>query len=199
MQPGGGCHSDIGNQYTSATAVSPVNHNLYVDTKQQCDVCHLSFVVWNVTMHEPQTGTCSSCHNGTTAIGPATGHTSFVGWPTECSNCHHSTVSWLGAGFHSGNEAGQCRNCHANTSSPAHPASHNAVGYTSLSCDVCHNSQTTWGSGTVSRSIGHRSLVLPNVPQCTDCHSGHHSGTDCSASSCHKPAGNTGKSFSSWN
>ena len=153
---GSGCHSDPGNQYTAAKAVSPVNHNSYTDTNSQaCDVCHVSFVTWNVTMHEPQTGPCSSCHNASKAMGPPASHNSFVGWgnPTECSQCHTSTVSWLGAlGAMPSNHiptstwvpGATCTNCHPSPSTWLTGASLHA--FVSPVCKTCHDS----GNGTPS-------------------------------------------------
>jgi hypothetical protein len=126
------CHlSGSGNLYTAATATSPINHMAYNDTRAySCDRCHISFVTWTSTMHEPQTGTCSSCHNGASAQGPRTDHLSWVGWPMECTQCHSSTTTWLGA-------LGAMPSNHI-------PASTWAGGAT---CISCHPTPTTWKTG----------------------------------------------------
>lgn len=173
-----GCHLSGGgnaNRYTAATAGSPVNHSSYVDTStKSCDVCHISFVVWSSTMHEPITGTCSSCHlNGAAAQGQPANHSSFSGWPTECSQCHTSTVTWLNA-------------------LGAMPSNHIPYNNVTATCSTCHPAGLTNGNG-----ILHNYVV---VSPCTTCHlstasylsaviqkksSGHTNGKDCTAGGCH--------------
>lgn len=158
--PGNGCHTVGENQYNVTSVITRIGKshtNFTYTNNQKCDVCH-NFVRWSPATHMPLTGSCSSCHtSGTAAEGPAAGHTSFVGWPIECNSCHKSMITWLGAGFHSGNEAGICRNCHNTT---VQPSSHTKAGVVSLSCDKCHT-QTAWTGAHTSK------LSL----YCGDCHS----------------------------
>ena len=167
------CHfPGSGNLYTSATATSPVSHT-YPDTSTKpCDVCHISFVVWTSTMHEPQTGTCSSCHNGANAQGPRSDHLSFSGWPTECSQCHTSTTSWLGAlGAMPANHipyntgVATCTNCHPAGLTQGNAVLHNYVVVSP--CTNCHLSPQKYLSSVIqTKSSSHT-----NGKDCTGCHS----------------------------
>jgi hypothetical protein len=143
-----GCHlagANNANRYTAVTATSPVNHSSYTDTSSQsCDVCHISFVSWNATMHEPYGGRCDSCHGAGRAQGtPTTGHVA-VG-TDDCSACHTSTVTWLGAlgakpANHIPYNAGVgCGSCHLGTGVATGATLH---AYVSPPCKTCHDSNS---------------------------------------------------------
>ena len=179
-----GCHLAGGgnpNRYTAATAVSPVNHSSYLDTStKSCDVCHISFSVWTVTMHEPQTGTCSSCHNGSAAEGKPAGH---VATTDECSQCHISTTTWLGAlggkpSNHIPYNAGvTCSNCHTGASTALVNVGILHTFSSSYTCATCHITPNPYtGNNQLTRGT----------------HEGS-SGSNCT-SNCHTQAA----SYSSW-
>src|SRR5512146_714733 len=98
-----GCHVVGSNQYNRSSIISVarattnVPHTSFSYTAtQSCDVCH-NVMRGMPALHMPLTGTCGGCHNGATAEGPRADHAGFSGWPTECNQCHTSTVTWLGA------------------------------------------------------------------------------------------------------
>ncbi len=179
----GGCHgSDPGNpnRYTVATATAPINHSLYNDTRTKaCDVCHVSFVSWSVTMHEPLAGTCSSCHNGANAQGipTAPNHASFPSWPTECNQCHTSTVTWLGAlGAMPSNHipsstfapGATCGSCHIGTTVATGNVLHAALN-PATTCVTCHNTSPVYlGSMTRKGVPGHEGSKAGD--DCIKCH-----------------------------
>jgi hypothetical protein len=180
-----GCHQsgNPANRYTAATAVSALwRHSSFADTNSQsCDVCHTSFAVWTATMHEPMTGTCSSCHNGASAQGQPPGHVSTT---AECNQCHTSTSTWRGAlggmpANHVINTAPSCSTCHIGTNQVlTGPALH---VWLSPSCNSCH-----YKGMPVYTSIN---------PIRQSSHAGNQ---NCSQSSCHAPAGREGTAYVNW-
>lgn len=170
-----GCHSSGGNnpnRYTAATATSPVSHT-YPDTStQSCDVCHISFVVWSTTMHEPTALPCSNCHlNGALAQGQPANHSGFSGWPTPCDQCHTSTVSWLGAlGAMPANHipilsSATCSNCHPAGLTQGNGILHNYIVVSP--CTTCHLSTASYLSAVIQK----KSTSHTNGKDCTGCHS----------------------------
>jgi hypothetical protein len=181
-----GCHLPGGgnaNQYTYATAVTPVNHSSYADTNSKsCDVCHLSFVTWSSPMHEPITGACSSCHNGANAQGQSAGHISTT---AECNQCHTSTTTWLGAlgGMPAGhviNTAPACTSCHPTPTTVLTGAATHV--FYSTACNSCH-----YKGGTTPYTS------LYPIQQ-----SSHAGNSNCSSGSCHAPAGSRGTAYVRW-
>jgi hypothetical protein len=136
--------------------------------------------------HSGAAGTCLSCHNGSRATGTAqfTGHTSIG--TNDCSACHISTTTWLGAlGAKPANHilynnAGQnCADCHTGSTTVKGATLH---GYVSSSCNSCHESTSPVYAWTKS-------------PPTRKTLSSHHSATpgqSCVGSRCHSG------SFSSW-
>jgi hypothetical protein len=133
-------------------------------------------------MHEPAGPTCSTCHNGSNAVGPPSNHLSFAGWPTECSQCHTSMVTWLNA-------------------LSGMPSNHIPYNNVTATCTTCHPAGLSDGN-----AILHNYVV---VSPCTNCHlspqkylssviqtksSGHLNGkADCISSGCHTTQ------YSRWN
>jgi hypothetical protein len=125
-------------------------------------------------------GTCSTCHNGTTARGKPSGH---VQTTAACDSCHRTTA-WLPATFsHTGVAPGTCMTCHNGTSARGKPATH---VLTTASCDSCHRT-TAWIPATFSHTA-----VAPG--SCATCHngttargkSGTHFVTTKSCDACHR-------------
>jgi hypothetical protein len=154
----------------------------------ECDSCH-NYVRWNPSRYNhTSAAACSSCHNGTLAAGPKSGHTSFTGWPVECNQCHTNTTSWLPAldakpSNHIPENLGTaCSSCHVGTSVLRGASLH--VYLSSKACTTCHlknNPYTGWGQDT--KSVGHEGMK---------------SGDDCSKSGCHKPIGSRGTAYTRW-
>lgn len=153
-----------------------------------CDSCH-SYLGWYPNRFKHNTGAaCSSCHDGISATGPKTGHTSFPGWPTECNQCHTTTTAWLPAlgakptNHIPENPGTACSSCHVGGTALRGASMH--VYVSSSACTVCHlkgNAYTAWGQDT--KSIGHEGM------KSTD---------DCSKSGCHAPAGSRGTAYVRW-
>src|SRR5215475_10627004 len=117
--------------------------------------------------HTQTNAPCTTCHNGTTALGKPANHMATA-W--GCSDCHKSTVSFGGAAIimdHTGITA-PCASCHNGVAALGKPANHVP---TSASCDTCHKSTTTWAGATFT-----------------------HAATDTNCSSCHNGSGATGLS-----
>ena len=123
------CHSPGGRLIST---FKPANH---LPTTVNCDSCHRT-TAWKpafFTHNGVKPGTCSTCHNGSTAVGkPATHMPSTL----SCDSCHRTAVSWTGAVFrHQGIASGSCLSCHNGVQARGKPATHVA---TSASCDACH-------------------------------------------------------------
>jgi hypothetical protein len=127
------------------------------------------------------TPTCSSCHNGTTALGKNTGH---VATTLDCITCHGcpsgNCTTFLGATFsHTGIATGTCGTCHMgqytgvvsiNTSIHIPQSSGNA-------CDLCHTNAITGlpaaAAPTFLNVVFHaNALGNPPTGTCTACHNG---------------------------
>ncbi len=171
-----GCHvPGTGNRYTLATATSPVSHT-YTDTSSQvCDVCHISFMSWSVTQHEPGaapgTGTCATCHNGSKAQTTPAGHIAIG--TSDCDACHTSTVTWLGAlGAMPSNHipstlwtpSATCGSCHPAGLTQGNAVLHNYIVVSP--CTTCHLSPAKYLSSVIqTKSSSHT-----NGKDCTGCH-----------------------------
>jgi len=123
-------------------------------------------------------GTCTNCHNGTTAEGKTPSHLSTNG---QCDECH-STISWVPANFNHDFVTGSCSSCHNGNTAPGKPSNHFV---TSLQCDTCHSTDR-W----VPIDFSHSSPAYPGDhagnPDCTTCHQGN-SETVIWASPAYKP------------
>ncbi len=140
----------------------------------QCDDCH-SFVGWLPARFKHNTGAaCSSCHNGSIAMGPRADHPGFPGWPTECNQCHFNTISFLGAlgakpANHIPYNAGAaCTACHLGVGVTATGAALHANVVTA--CKTCHNKPTPYLGRMKTMTLGN--------------HQGSNAGQDCT--SCHR-------------
>lgn len=173
-----GCHVSGANQYFRSGAT----HTRTGMATYACDDCH-NFFTWNPAhFKHNRGGTCSSCHlNGAVAAGQPTSHNSFIGWPTDCSECHTSTISWLGAlgakpANHIPYNAGvACTSCHSGTAVRTGATLHAFV--TSYTCNNCHqrNAQICVGA------------CLGNIQT-----SSHKGSQTCNSGGCHS-------SYTTWN
>ncbi|MBV1930934.1 MAG: hypothetical protein KUG71_04385, partial [Porticoccaceae bacterium] len=128
-----------------------------------CDDCHITNSWTSVNVdHSAVTGTCTSCHNGTTATGK---HATHVQTSSQCEECH-STVAWIPANFNHDLVTGSCSSCHNGTTAAGKPGNHFT---TSVQCDECHNTNNWFNI-----DFTHSSAIFPgdhrsNVT-CLDCH-----------------------------
>ena len=111
--------------------------------------------------HGAVSGSCVTCHNGTSATGKSAGHISSS---NTCDACH-VTSSWTNVRFNHNEVAGSCSTCHNGVTAAGKPGGHFV---TTEQCDTCHRT-TGWGSISFSHSsagfpTGHRAR------DCTDCH-----------------------------
>ena len=177
------CHSPGGRVVST---FKPANH---IPTTINCNSCHRT-TGWTpafFTHNGVKPGTCSSCHNQSTAVGKPVTH---IPTTMACDSCH-KTVSWMGAVFkHQGIAPGSCLSCHNGVQARGKPASHIS---TSASCDSCHRMGTAnWT--LVSGGYNHAGVV-PGT--CGTCHNGakatgksaSHIPTTAACDSCHKTTG----------
>ena len=152
------CHSPGGRVVST---FKPANH---LPTTVNCNSCHRT-TNWTpafFTHNGVAPGTCSKCHNQTTAVGKPTTH---IPTTMSCDSCHR-TVGWMGAAFkHQGVASGTCVTCHNGIQARGKPAGHIS---TAASCDTCHQmGAANWV--LVSTGYNH-SGVVPGT--CASCHNG---------------------------
>ncbi len=112
----------------------------HITTTDNCDACHApgplpwAPVAANAVDHAEVLGVCSSCHNGSTAVGKLPTH---VVTNDECDVCHN-TSAWLPATATPDHSAfvGNCVSCHNGTAASGKGPTHIA---TSDVCDACHD------------------------------------------------------------
>lgn len=150
-----------------------------------CESCHSNYFSWAGAIYDhAAAGTaCSSCHNGTTATGTAQsphGNLAALG-ATECSECHTTTRTWLGAlgakpTNHIPYNAGTaCTACHIGSTVTTGASLHANV--TSYTCNNCHQKGAQICTGT----------CLGNIQT-----SSHKGSTTCNSGGCHS-------SYTTWN
>lgn len=198
-----------------AQTVMPLNH---IPTFDRCDNCHRSAATWTGARYSHVAvapGTCMTCHNGSMAQGKPNGH---VMTNSPCDTCHRTTA-WVPAGFnHVGVVPGTCGTCHY-PGGPGLAAPSNHIPYrtqllngASMGCDACHTSTTTFTAETMNHnnSLGNGSgwcigchmsgtSYLGSMQKMSLTHQQSAGVTDCSQSGCHRPLGNTGSTYRSWN
>ena len=174
------CHSPGGR------VVSTYKSANHLPTTVNCNSCHRT-TNWTpafFTHNGVAPGTCSKCHNQTTAVGKSATH---IPTTMSCDSCHR-TVGWMGAAFkHQGVASGTCMTCHNGIQARGKPAGHMS---TALSCDSCHRmGAANW----VAFATGYdHSGVVPGT--CATCHNGTkargktatHIPTTQSCDTCHK-------------
>ena len=152
------CHSPGGRVVST---FKPANH---LPTTVNCNSCHRT-TNWTpafFTHNGVAPGTCSRCHNQSTAQGKPATH---IPTTMTCDSCHR-TVGWTGAAFkHMGVAPGTCVTCHNGIQALGKPAGHIS---TAASCDSCHRvGAANWL--LVSTGYNH-SGVVPGT--CATCHNG---------------------------
>ena len=134
------CHT------AGASAAIQAKSSTHMATSDACQACHypLGFNVTSFVDHAEVFGGCSSCHDGTIAVGKSANHLVTT---QECSDCH-STTTWVnlnpdGTFDHTGISGG-CSTCHNDTvaigtASDPSPSGHPNI---SVECNACHSTVT---------------------------------------------------------
>ena len=104
----------IDGAYQSAATGKPVNH---IATNNICEDCHVT-ANWTTIHfdHSAVSGTCASCHNGTTATGKPVNH---IATNNVCEDCH-VTANWTTIHFDHSAVSGTCASCHNGKASHSH-------------------------------------------------------------------------------
>ena len=157
------CHNNV------TAAGKPANH---FATNLSCDTCHRTTAWFPASSfnhldanNAPITSGCSSCHNGTKATGKPLGH---IFTSADCSFCHASTSSWLGATFVHPSSGADCLGCHgpsANTAGATKMPVGKHVPISTFQCDRCHVTSSWLGV-----IFNHGRDRLGHA--CADCHNG---------------------------
>lgn len=186
------CHSGAYLAYNAQ-----VKSATHIATNAQCDTCHSSTTTWatatfnHATANPPAAGRCSSCHNGTNALGKPSTH---IPTTAQCDTCHNSFTAFAPASMNHGGTtgpvaAGNCATCHSGAyvtvNARAKPATHIA---TTQSCDTCHGT-VAWKPATYAHSgvaagtcaschngtnaLGKAASHLPTTASCDVCHAGY--------------------------
>ncbi len=107
--------------------------------------------------HTQVIGACSSCHDGTTAVGK---HPTHIDSGNNCDDCHTS-VAWVPANFDHADIVDNCFSCHngadATGKGPLHVQTTNV-------CEDCHSS-SVW---TPVTTVDHNQVL----GSCSSCHNG---------------------------
>jgi hypothetical protein len=157
-----GCHVQGSNQYFRGAS-----HTGYQLSDPVCDDCHSMYAWFPAPYKHTSPALCSSCHSGGAIVKlenrkPTTSHF----FTTECNTCH-TTRTWLGASYHSGNVAGVCGTCHNGTNGVDGTVNDPNGTHIPLTaggnpnCDLCHSSTTTF---TVYR------MNHGGISTCNNCH-----------------------------
>jgi hypothetical protein len=160
------CHSG-----TYAFANAQAKSVIHITTSAQCDTCHKSTTVWTgVTYVHAATaiGTCSSCHNGSAALGKPATH---ILTTAQCDSCHTNYTAFKPARMNHTGLAAQCSTCHSGSyvavNALAKPATHIPTG---AQCDTCHVSGFAAFAPSTMNHAGTNSPVA--AANCATCHGG---------------------------
>ncbi len=197
-----------------------------------CESCHKSTASWLTVVftHSPAnavgTGTCDTCHNGTSAKGKPATHIPVPAGVAKCDSCHRSQTSFATAVTmnHSVVTTATCKSCHngsytsqGTTGALAKPVNHipeaQLLNGANMDCKACHTSTTSWGT----MRMDHNASQGGGAGWCKSCHASgtnflgnmdkksltHRTKTpaaiDCSEAGCHRPLGSRGTPYSRWN
>ena len=197
-----------------------------------CESCHRSSASWTAVSFAHSaanavgTGTCDTCHNGTTATGKPAGHVPVTTGAAKCDTCHRSQASWSAATTmnHGAVATTTCKTCHngsyvsqGTTGALAKPANHipeqtQLLNGAAMDCNACHTGTSSW----TTLRMNHNGSQGGGSGWCKGCHlrgtgyagsmeratMTHKSKTppavDCSESGCHRPLGSKGSTYNNW-
>jgi hypothetical protein len=215
----GTCATCHGGSFTNID----VKSTTHLVTTLSCDSCHRT-TAWtpaNFSHTGVVAGTCLTCHNGTTATGKSSGH---IPTTTSCDGCHSMTVFKPATMNHAVVAGTQCKTCHngsyttqGTTGALAKPSNHipeatQLLNGAAMDCNACHSGTTVW----TAEAMNHNNSQGNGSGWCKGCHQtgtsylgtmrkmalNHRNRTpvptDCSMSGCHRPLGNTGSTYRSW-
>ena len=144
-----GSYTGEGTKGAQGTASYP-NH--VATNGWDCATCHASaaaaFTSWagGKYVHQASDTNCSTCHNGTTALGKTT-PPHIPSGTTQCSSCHTNTAA----------------------SFVTYTMSHSSVS--AIRCDACHNgSYTAEGTNGAQGTASHPGHVATAGRDCVTCH-----------------------------
>lgn len=162
------CH--VSSPEVSAPNRKPASHVASAIKGQlECDSCH-NYIGWYPNRFKHNTpDLCSSCHNGTKAIGKPAGH---VATQDECNQCHYTAVAWSPAlggkpANHINYTTASCTSCHTTGGGILTVQMHNYV--TAQPCITCHLNTTTFMTNRATKKkIGHEGMKAGQ--DCISCH-----------------------------
>ena len=176
--------------YPNVVSYNPATH-ITITTSSgltpDCNACHSNFNTFlgatfnhaNVSLNVGGNSTplCSSCHSGQTigvkAVPPIPANHITIPAGNDCSVCHSSTTTFLGALYsHAGVATGTCENCHTGAYPGVMTKGTNHIPTLSYKCDSCHTSLNTVAYTTFSGSSYHGSVLTPSA--CNTCHTGYY-------------------------
>ena len=177
------CHNGSYTTEGSSGATGTASYSNHVATAgRDCITCHAkaatSFTSWAgaTYLHQPTDTNCSSCHNGTNALGLTTPpHVPVTG--VQCGNCHTNTATSFVTYTmtHSAVSASRCDSCHngsytsEGTKGALGTASYAGhVATTGRDCITCHASAAT----TFTSWSGAVYVHQPSDTNCSSCHNG---------------------------
>ena len=147
------CHS--GAYLSAGVQGAQTKSATHISTTAQCDVCHTTSAWKPATFtHDASTaGKCSTCHNGTTALGKGGTH---IPDNRQCDTCHTSTTSFLTRTMNHTGLTSQCSTCHGGSyiseNAQTWPGASHQGGNPPAQCDSCHKSTTSWATATTDHS-----------------------------------------------
>jgi hypothetical protein len=195
-----------------------------------CENCHKSTASWSSATFAHSvanavgTGTCDTCHNGSTAMGKPATHIPITSGTAKCDSCHKSQASFATSVTmnHTVVATQSCKLCHNGSYTSqgtqgalAKPANHipevQLLNGAAMECSACHTSTASWTTMTMN----HNASLGNGAGWCKACHQSGTSYlgsmqkkslthqktagvTDCSQSGCHRPLGNKGTAYRNW-
>jgi len=184
-----GCHNGV-----TASGKLPT----HINSTDMCASCHQPFpaswapVANSAVDHNEVLGTCSSCHNGTTATGKGPTH---IITNDECDTCH-AVSAWIpasggpggGAPDHSSFLPTDCAGCHNGVNASGKTATH--INSTDM-CASCHQPFPANWAPVAATAVDHGEVI----GICSSCHNNvvasgktpNHINSTNTCDACHQP------------
>ena len=160
--------------HTTTYPTLPTKTSTHIATSNKCQSCHypIGFTITSFVDHAEVFGTCSSCHDGVTAIGKSAAH---VVTTQECSDCHNTTsfvtLAADGTFDHSTITTEACSGCHNGITAIGTSSDPNPTGHPSISVE-CNNCHTTATFKTPFPNHSSTKVVVPGTCGQGGCHDG---------------------------